>query len=93
MSTICAIRRTYHIVNPNDRRLRKGERKKDYDGYYRATDPSKMSNNSLRNHLCEPWYGCHKCEDEHCVCMIGAEYLRRERAGEIEKLQLWEAVT
>lgn len=89
MSTIVAAKRVYHAVNPNERRRSSHERKKQYDGYYHDPDPRKLSNRSLRDHLCEPWYGCHKCKATESTCVFGDEYLRRVAAGEIAPLQFW----
>lgn len=90
MSTIAAVKRIYHAETPAEPR-KSHDKKNPCDGYYHILDPEKMSNRSLRNHLCEPWYGCHRCREEKSVCPFGAEYLRREAAGEIAPLKLWEA--
>lgn len=56
--------------------------------YFIDLDPATMSNSNLRNHFCEPWFGCDNCDYK---CAFGKEYLRRVNAGEIMPLRLWES--
>lgn len=51
---------------------------------YHVVDPKTMSNRSLRNNFCEPWYGCFQCTS---LCGVGKEYMRRVEAGEMVKLR------
>lgn len=67
--------REYHIQRP-----RRETRRRKIDAFpdeYKVP-PEEMSNQNLRNHFCEPWVGCHRCE---VVCKYGVEYMRRVAAG------------
>ena len=78
MSTIISIKRIYHTVNPNEKRM--GDYVKKMLAEERREPPiQRMKNKALKNNFCEPWYGCQRCT---CLCPWGREYLRREAAGE-----------
>lgn len=63
------------------------KRETKYSPYFIDLDPKTMSNRNLRNHFCEPWFGCDNCDNK---CAFGKEYLRRVAAEEIVPLKLYE---
>ena len=84
----CAVKRVYHTVTPVETKKKSADGK--IEGYFRNPEPRKMSARSLKNHFCDPWYGCDQCETR---CEFGKEYMRRLDAGEIAPMQLLEAAT